>query len=146
MPGRGLANRPGHLLVRAAKAGDPRAREELIERYLPLVVATARSLHAEGLDFTDLVQEGVTGLLRALERFDLDRGAPFAAYAKPWIRYSLQELRRDFMRPMRLSRQALRELSQLKSESGRLHAVKGHEPSLTEAAHGSASIATGPRS
>jgi hypothetical protein len=57
---------------------------------------------------------------------------------------------------MRLSRQALRELSQLKSESGRLHAVKsesgrlhavkGHEPSLTEAAHGSASIATGPRS
>jgi RNA polymerase sigma factor (sigma-70 family) len=128
------ADPPETELVRAAKAGNPRAREELIERYLPLVVATARSFHAEGLDFTDLVQEGVTGLLRALERFDPDRGAPFAAYAKPWIRYSLQELRRDFMRPMRLSRQALRELSQLKSEYGRLHAVKGHEPSLTEAA------------
>jgi RNA polymerase sigma factor (sigma-70 family) len=128
------AEPPETDLVLAAKAGDPRAREELIERYLPLVVATARSFRAEGLDFTDLVQEGVVGLLRALERFDPDRGAPFGAYAKPWVRYSLQELRKDFMRPMGLSRQALRELSRLKSEYQRLYVAKGHEPSLSEVA------------
>jgi Sigma-70 region 2 len=75
-------------LVRAAKTGDPRAREQLIERFLPLVVSLARSCRVEGLDFADLVQEGVVGLLRALERFDPDGGVPFPAYARWWVRYS----------------------------------------------------------
>lgn len=53
-------------LVRAAKAGDPRAREQLIERFMPLVVSQARHFRVEGLEFADLVQEGVVGLPRAL--------------------------------------------------------------------------------
>jgi RNA polymerase sigma factor (sigma-70 family) len=121
-------------LVRAAKAGDPDARQRLVDRDLPLVVATARRYRTEGLDFTDLVQEGVVGLLRALEHFDPDRGAPFGAYARWWVRDSLQELRRDFMRPLRLSRRALRELSQLKTEQDRLHQAEGTRPSLLEVA------------
>jgi RNA polymerase sigma factor (sigma-70 family) len=118
------APEPDDALVRAAKSGDPRAREEMIERFMPLVVSLARSFRVEGLDFADVVQEGYVGLLRALERFDPDRGVPFAAYAIPWIRYSLQELRSDFMRPMRLPRQALRQLSQLKPEHDRIYAAE----------------------
>jgi RNA polymerase sigma factor (sigma-70 family) len=121
-------------LVRAAKSGDPAARERLIERFMPLVVSQARLFHVEGLDFADAIQEGYVGLLRALERFDPDRGVPFAAYAIPWIRYGLQELRSDFMRPMRLPRQALRQLSQLKSEHQRVYVTERREPSLGELA------------
>lgn len=125
---------PEEELVRAAKSGDPRAREELIERFMPLVVSIARSFRVEGLDFGDLIQEGCVGLLRALARFDPDRGTPFAAYATWWIRFSLQELRSDFMRPLRLPPQALRQLSRLKSEHTRLYAAEGREPSLDELA------------
>ena len=125
---------PEEDLIRAAKSGDARAREELIERLLPLIVSIARSFRVEGVDFGDLIQEGCVGLLRALERFDPDRGTPFAAYATWWIRFSLQELRSDFMRPLRLPPQALRQLSQLKSEHARLYAAEGHEPSLDELA------------
>ena len=103
-------------LARRAQGGDHAAREELIRRLLPLVHSTARRYRTEGLEQADLLQEGIVGLLRALERFDPARGVPFAAFATWWIRQSLQEARSDFMRPMRLPPKALRQLSQLKSE------------------------------
>ncbi len=103
-------------LVLRARAGDVRAREELIDRLLPLVSSLARRYRTEGLDQTDLIQEGIVGLLRALERYDPSRGVPFAAYATWGIRHSLQEARSDFIRPFRLPPKALRQLSQLKSE------------------------------
>jgi RNA polymerase primary sigma factor len=68
-----------------------------------------------------LLQEGIVGLLRALQRFEPERGVPFAAYASWWIRQSLQEARSDFMRPVRLPPKALRQLSQLKSEHQRIY-------------------------
>jgi RNA polymerase sigma factor (sigma-70 family) len=108
-------------LARRAQAGDEAAREELIQRLLPLVHATARRYRTEGLEHDDLLQEGVVGLLRALQRFDPERGVPFAAYATWWIRQSLQEARSDFMRPLRLPPKALRQLSQLKSEHQRIY-------------------------
>jgi RNA polymerase sigma factor (sigma-70 family) len=108
-------------LARRAKAGDEAAREELIQRLLPLVHATARRYRTEGLEHDDLLQEGVVGLLRALQRFDPGRGVPFAAFATWWIRQSLQEARSDFMRPLRLPPKALRQLSQLKSEHQRIY-------------------------
>jgi RNA polymerase primary sigma factor len=108
-------------LARRAQAGDAAAREELIRRLLPLVHSTARRYRTEGLEHADLLQEGIVGLLRALQRFDPERGVPFAAFATWWIRQSLQEARSDFMRPMRLPPKALRQLSQLKSEHQRLY-------------------------
>jgi len=108
-------------LARRAQAGDDAAREELIRRLLPLVHATARRFQTEGLEQADLLQEGVVGLLRALQRYDPARGVPFAAFATWWIRQSLQEARSDFMRPMRLPPKALRQLSQLKSEHQRIY-------------------------
>jgi RNA polymerase sigma factor (sigma-70 family) len=108
-------------LARRARAGDRAAREELIRRLLPLVHSTARRYRTEGLEQADLLQEGIVGLLRALQRFDPDRGVPFAAFATWWIRQSLQEARSDFMRPLRLPPKALRQLSQLKSEHQRIY-------------------------
>jgi RNA polymerase sigma factor (sigma-70 family) len=108
-------------LARRAKAGDEAAREELIRRLLPLVHSTARRYRTEGLEQADLLQEGIVGLLRALQRFDPGRGVPFAAFATWWIRQSLQEARSDFMRPLRLPPKALRQLSQLKSEHQRIY-------------------------
>ncbi|MGN6796577.1 MAG: sigma-70 family RNA polymerase sigma factor [Gaiellaceae bacterium] len=104
------------LLASRAQAGDAAAQEALIRRLLPLVYSTARRYQTEGLEQADLLQEGIVGLLRALQRFDPTRGVPFAAFATWWIRQSLQETRSDFMRPMRLPPKALRQLSQLKSE------------------------------
>jgi RNA polymerase sigma factor (sigma-70 family) len=121
-------------LVRRAQAGDTRAREQLIGRLLPLVSSLARRFRTEGLDQTDLIQEGIVGLLRALERYDPGRGVPFAAYATWWIRQSLQDARSDFIRPFRLPPKALRQLSQLKSEHQRIYQAEGRSADIAELA------------
>jgi RNA polymerase sigma factor (sigma-70 family) len=121
-------------LVRRAQAGDETAREELIRRLLPLVHSTARRYQTEGLEQADLLQDGIVGLLRALQRFDPERGVPFAAFAIWWIRQSLQEARSDFMRPMRLPPKALRQLSQLKSEHQRIYQSERRSANVAELA------------
>jgi RNA polymerase sigma factor (sigma-70 family) len=121
-------------LIRRAQAGDAAAREQLIERLLPLVSSLARRFRAEGLDQTDLIQEGIVGLLRALERYDPERGVPFAAYASWWIRQSLQDARSDFIRPFRLPPKALRQLSQLKSEHQRIYQSEHRSAGIAELA------------
>jgi RNA polymerase sigma factor (sigma-70 family) len=122
------------LLVRQAQAGDPRAREELIQRLLPLVGSIARSYRVSGLSRADLLQEGCVGILRALRRYDPDRGVPFEAYAAMWIRQALQELRSDFIRPLRLPPKALRQLAQLKSAHSQIYAREHRDASLSELA------------
>jgi RNA polymerase primary sigma factor len=121
-------------LVRRAQAGDLQVREELIERMLPLVSSIARGYRTAGLERADLVQEGCVGILRALRRFDPDRGVPFPAYAALWIRQAIQELRSDFIRPLRLPPKALRQLAQLKSEHYRVYANEHRDASHAELA------------
>jgi RNA polymerase primary sigma factor len=122
------------MLVARAQAGDALAREQLIDRLLPLVSSLARRFRTEGLDQTDLIQEGIVGLLRALERFDPARGVPFAAFATWWIRRSLQDARSDFIRPFRLPPKALRQLSQLKSEHQRIYQAEQRSAGVAELA------------
>jgi RNA polymerase sigma factor (sigma-70 family) len=122
------------VLARRAQAGDEAAREELIRQLLPLVHSTARRYRTEGLEQADLLQEGIVGLLRALQRFDAERGVPFAAFATWWIRQSLQEARSDFMRPLRLPPKALRQLSQLKSEHQRIYEGERRSAKVAELA------------
>ena len=119
-------------IVLAAKEGDPRAREELIERFLPAIVRLARSYRTQGLELGDLVQEGCLGLLRALTRYDAERGTPFWPFAEWWVRLSLQELRSDFLRPLRLPPKALAQLSRLKTAHGEFYARERREPTLDE--------------
>jgi RNA polymerase sigma factor (sigma-70 family) len=121
-------------LVRRAQAGDTAAREQLIDRLLPLVSSLARRFRTEGLDQTDLIQEGVVGVLRALERYDPTLGVPFSSYATWWIRQSLQDARSDFIRPFRLPPKALRQLSQLKSEHQRIYQAEQRSAGIAELA------------
>lgn len=130
------SERPSDIadLVARAQAGEAAAREELIERFLPFVSSLARTYRADGLEHMDLVQEGCAGLLRALSRYEPERGVPFPAYATWWIRQALQEVRSDFVRPLRLPPKALRQLARIKSEHQRVYAAERREPGARELA------------
>jgi RNA polymerase primary sigma factor len=77
-------------LSRRAKAGDRRARNVLIEKNLKLVVSVAKKYRGCGLLFEDLIQEGNVGLIKAVDKFDPDRGWRFSTYATWWIRQAVQ--------------------------------------------------------
>jgi RNA polymerase primary sigma factor len=122
-------------LVEAAQAGDRRAREELVEAFLPLIASVARVYRGSpSITRVELMQEGVVGLLRALERYDPSLGVPFWGYAAWWVRHAMQQLIAELTRPMVLSDRALRQLSQLKRAHGEYVAEHGREPSGNELA------------
>jgi RNA polymerase primary sigma factor len=122
-------------LVAAARAGDRQAREELVEAFLPLIAGVARVYRgSETITRLELIQEGVVGLLRALERYDPTLGVPFWGYAGWWVRQAMQQLIAELTRPLVLSDRALRQLSQLKRAHGQHLVEHGREPSGRELA------------
>src|SRR6202020_701239 len=117
-------------LVGAPQAGDRRAREELVEAFLPLIAGAARVYRgSRSITRLELMQEGGVGLLRALERYDPTLGVPFWGYAVWWVRQAMQQLIAELTRPLVLSDRALRQLSQLKRANGDYVAAHGREPS-----------------
>jgi RNA polymerase primary sigma factor len=122
-------------LVAAAQAGDRRAREELVEAFLPLIAGVARVYRGSAtITRLELMQEGVVGLLRALERYDPALGVPFWGYAGWWVRQAMQQLIAELTRPLVLSDRALRQLSQLKRAHGEHMVEHAREPSGSELA------------
>lgn len=116
-------------LVQAAKHGDRLAREELVEAFLPLIAGVARVYRgSRSITRVELIQEGVVGLLRALERYDPARGVPFWGYATWWVRQAMQQLIAELTRPTVLSDRALRHLAQLKRAHGEYLQQHGQEP------------------
>src|SRR5215204_2032922 len=89
-------------LSKRAKAGDKRARQRLIEKNLRLVISVAKRYRGMGLPFEDLIQEGNIGLMKAVEKFDPDRGWRFSTYATWWIRQAVQRAVADKGRTIRV--------------------------------------------
>ena len=85
-----LSSAEEYRLASRARKGDEQARRDLIEHQLGLVVVIARPYRNRGLPLLDLIEEGNIGLLRAIEKFDPERGCRFSTYAKWWIRQSIE--------------------------------------------------------
>jgi RNA polymerase sigma factor (sigma-70 family) len=100
--------------ILAAKAGGDE-RDRLVAAFIPLVGSVARGYRrTPGIDHRELMQEGVVGLLRALDRFDPDQGTPFWAYACWWVRQAMQQLVSELTGPVVLSDRAARQLARIK--------------------------------
>jgi RNA polymerase sigma factor (sigma-70 family) len=123
-------------LVRDAAGGDPSARGELVNRFLPLVASVARRYRGVGgVERGELMQEGVVGLLRALGRYDAERGTPFWSYASWWVRQAMQQHVAEMAKPVVLSDRALRELARVKAAQRRHqqdHGVQASNAQLAE--------------
>jgi RNA polymerase primary sigma factor len=120
-------------LVLAAKAGDGAAREALIEAFQPLIASTARIYRgSSAVNRHELMQDGVVGLLRALNRYDTRLDTPFWAYASWWVRQAMQQLVSELTRPVVLSDRAIRQLARLR-DARREHLQRhGREPTTAE--------------
>jgi RNA polymerase sigma factor (sigma-70 family) len=122
-------------LVLAAKGGDGAARLELIDAFKPLIGSVARIYRGSAaVDRDELMQDGVVGLLRALDRYDASRGTPFWAYAAWWVRQAMQQLVSELGRPVVLSDRALRQLARIRDARGRHLQEFGKEPTSDEMA------------
>lgn len=100
--GKLLTHREEIDLSNRAKAGDARARKRLTEKNLRLVISVAKKYRGMGLPFEDLIQEGNLGLMKAIDKFDPDRGYRFSTYATWWIRQAVQRSVADKGRTIRV--------------------------------------------
>jgi RNA polymerase sigma factor (sigma-70 family) len=124
------------VVARHAVAGDGHARDELVAGCLPAITAMTRRYRGSStIGRDELIQAGVLGLLRALKRFDPDRGTPFWAYATWWVRQSMQQLVAELAYPVVLSDRALRELAALHCAQSAHTQAHGGEASTAELAH-----------
>ena len=104
-------------LVLAAKECPGEARGALIEAFAPLIGHVARGYGgASGVGRATLMQQGVVGLLRALERYDPELGTPFWAYASWWVRRAMQQLLSELSRPVVVPDRAARQLACVRAE------------------------------
>ncbi len=90
------------LLAKRMKAGDGKSREVLIERNLRLVIKIAKRYLGRGLSFLDLVAEGNVGLIKAIDRFEVDKECRISTYASQWIRQAIERALADHSHTIRI--------------------------------------------
>jgi len=121
-------------LSRCAREGDKEARKRLIESNLRLVISIAKKYRGRGVSFEDLIQEGNSGLIKAVERFDPDMGNRFSTYATWWIRQAVTRAVADHARTVRLPSHVVDALFRLRRADNALSIELGRDPSEEELA------------